>query len=49
MVEPILGAAGVARQLFGFEAKTDFADGLRRTVDWYLANRQQAERPPHRA
>jgi GDP-L-fucose synthase len=41
--------ASRARQLFGFEAKTDFADGLRRTVDWYLANRQQAERPPHGA
>jgi GDP-L-fucose synthase len=28
-----------ARNLFGFEASTSFADGLRRTVDWYLANR----------
>jgi GDP-L-fucose synthase len=29
-----------ARQLFGFNAATDFREGLRRTVDWYLsANR----------
>lgn len=25
-----------ARDLFGFTAQTSFADGLRRTVDWYL-------------
>ena len=27
----------------GFEASTDFAEGLRRTIDWYLANRAEAE------
>ena len=30
--------AGRARA-FGFDAKTSFEDGLRRTIDWYLANR----------
>jgi GDP-L-fucose synthase len=28
---------------FGFKAATSFRDGLRRTVDWYLANRAEAE------
>jgi GDP-L-fucose synthase len=28
-----------ARAAFGFNAKTSFEDGLRRTIDWYLANR----------
>jgi GDP-L-fucose synthase len=28
---------------FGFKAETPFADGLRRTVDWYLAHRGAAE------
>lgn len=28
-----------ARDLFGFEATTPFEDGLRQTIDWYLANR----------
>lgn len=32
-------------EAFGFRATTPFADGLRRTVDWYLANRAEAERP----
>ncbi|WP_420638528.1 GDP-L-fucose synthase family protein [Candidatus Poriferisocius sp.] len=32
-----------ARVLFGFEATTPFAEGLRRTYDWYVANRQEAE------
>ena len=32
-----------ARELFGFEATTPFAEGLRRTYQWYLANRQEAE------
>ncbi len=32
-----------ARALFGFEATTSFEDGLRATVDWYLANRELAE------
>ncbi len=30
-----------ARQEFGFVAQTDFREGLRRTVDWYLAHRQK--------
>lgn len=32
-----------AREAFGFEASTSLEDGLRRTVDWYLANRESAE------
>ena len=32
-----------AKALFGFEASTPFAEGLRRTYRWYLANRQEAE------
>ncbi|HZS40466.1 MAG TPA: hypothetical protein VFF06_26725, partial [Polyangia bacterium] len=28
-----------ARERFGFEARTDLEDGLRRTLDWYLATR----------
>lgn len=28
-----------AREKFGFEARTDFHEGLKRTVDWYLAAR----------
>ncbi len=32
-----------AKRLFGFEASTPFAEGLRRTYEWYLANRQEAE------
>ncbi len=32
-----------ARELFGFRAATDFRDGLRQTIDWYLSNREQAE------
>ena len=32
-----------AKELFGFEATTPFAVGLRRTYRWYLANRQEAE------
>lgn len=34
---------GRARQRFGFEASVPFRDGLRRTIDWYLANRHDAE------
>jgi GDP-L-fucose synthase len=30
-----------ARELFGFEAKTDFEDGLRRTIDWYARTRER--------
>jgi GDP-L-fucose synthase len=32
-----------AAELFGFQAETSFDEGLRRTVDWYLANREEAE------
>ncbi|MEO6629598.1 MAG: GDP-L-fucose synthase [Aquihabitans sp.] len=32
-----------ARERFGFEASTEFPEGLRTTVDWYLANRTEAE------
>ena len=35
--------ASRARELFGFEARTDFRDGLRETIDWYLAHRSEAE------
>ncbi len=31
---------------FGWRATTPFEHGLRRTIDWYLANRQEAERSP---
>ncbi len=33
-----------ARERFGFVARTSFADGLRRTVEWYLAHRAEADR-----
>ena len=32
-----------AKELFGFVASTPFTEGLRRTYQWYLANRQEAE------
>ncbi len=35
--------ASRAKDLFGFEATTDFRTGLQRTIDWYLANRDEAE------
>ena len=35
--------ASRAKELFGFEATTPFLEGLRRTYQWYLANRQEAE------
>ncbi len=32
---------------FGFEARVELEDGLRRTVDWYLANlANTGEAPP---
>lgn len=34
---------GRARELFGFEARTDFRTGLGRTIDWYRSNRVEAE------
>ena len=35
-----------AAELLGWRAGTDFRDGLRRTVEWYLANRALAEQAP---
>jgi GDP-L-fucose synthase len=32
-----------ARESFGFVARTSFEEGLRLTLDWYLANRAEAE------
>ena len=32
-----------AKHLFGFEAQTDLEHGLRRTIDWYVGNREAAE------
>lgn len=31
-----------AKKYFGFEAKTDFDEGLRATIDWYRANRKKS-------
>ena len=33
-----------ANELLGWQATTPFEDGLRATIDWYLANRAEAER-----
>jgi GDP-L-fucose synthase len=33
-----------ARELLGWQAEMPFADGLRATIDWYLAHRDEAER-----
>jgi GDP-L-fucose synthase len=38
--------ASRAEARFGWRSTTDFDDGLRRTIDWYLANREVAEAPP---
>ncbi len=38
--------ASRALDLFGWKATTPFEDGLRATIDWYLANRTEAEQPP---
>jgi GDP-L-fucose synthase len=35
-----------ARELFGWAAQTPFHEGLQRTIDWYLANRTEAEIAP---
>lgn len=35
-----------AHRLLGWRAGTELADGLRATVDWYLAHREVAERDP---
>ena len=32
-----------AESLFGFTAQTSLEEGLRRTIDWYVANREEAE------
>ena len=36
-----------AAELLGWQAKMDFQNGLARTVEWYLANRDAAEAAPH--
>ena len=36
--------ASRAEQVLGWRARTSFDDGLRATIDWYLANREEAER-----
>lgn len=36
-----------AKELFGFSASVPFRDGLRRTIDWYRANRELAEARDH--
>jgi GDP-L-fucose synthase len=38
--------ASRAEHLLGWRARTSFDDGLRATIDWYLANRAAAERSP---
>ena len=35
-----------AEQLLGWHADVPFRDGLRTTIDWYRANREEAERVP---
>ena len=37
---------GRAEALFGWHAQMPFEEGLQRTIDWYLANREAAERAP---
>lgn len=37
---------GRAEQILGWRASMPFDDGLRTTIDWYLANRAAAEHPP---
>ena len=39
--------ASRAHELFGFQAPTDFADGLARTVEWYRSHRNEAEARDH--
>ena len=43
---PHEGRARLA-ELFGWRAEIPFEIGLRRTVDWYLANREAAEARDH--
>ncbi len=35
-----------AKELFGFQSKTDFNDGLRKTIQWYRQNRTEIDRLP---
>jgi GDP-L-fucose synthase len=35
-----------ARELLGWSPTVEFEDGLHATIDWYLANRDEAERAP---
>jgi len=37
---------GRAEALLGWHAQMPFEEGLQRTIDWYLANREEAEREP---
>jgi GDP-L-fucose synthase len=37
-----------AEQLLGWRASMPLEDGLRQTIDWYLAHREEAEAPPAR-
>lgn len=32
-----------AKEAFGFEATTEFEEGLRQTIDWYVSHREEAE------
>jgi len=34
-----------AKREFGFEAKVDFREGLRRTIEWYLSNKNEGTTP----
>ena len=38
--------ASFAASTLGWKAKMSFEEGLRNTIDWYLANREEAERDP---
>jgi len=45
--QPRRGVDGTrARERFGFTAATPFDVGLQATLDWYLANREEAEARP---
>ena len=39
--------ASRAERVLGWRASTPFEDGMRATIDWYLAHREEAERDPH--
>ena len=39
--------ASRAERELGWHSNTDFEDGLRQTVEWYRANRTDAEKAPH--